>query len=151
ADACGGTMIRRVYSDLPKFKTLDFGEGLNILLADKSPKATEKHTRNRAGKSSLLDLLHFLLGSKAEKKSVFRSDALKDVMFGMEFDLGGSFTRAERVGARASQLSVAGDFTTWPVLPTPRESGHAISNENWKVTLAKLMFGLNEHDEPYAP
>ena len=43
-------MIRRVYSNLPKFKNLTFKEGLNVLLAEKSAGATDKHTRNRAGK-----------------------------------------------------------------------------------------------------
>jgi uncharacterized protein YydD (DUF2326 family) len=72
-------------------------------------------------------------------------------MFGMEFDLAGSFTRVERVGTRANQIMVAGEFATWPLSPTPKDGLHAISNENWKLTLAKLMFGLHEYEEPYAP
>ena len=66
-------MIRRVYSDLPKFKNLTFKEGFNVLLAEKSVGATDKQTRNRAGKSSLLDIIHFLSGSKCDKDSIFRN------------------------------------------------------------------------------
>ena len=75
-------MIQRVYSDLPKFKNLTFKKGFNVLLAQKSPGATDKQTRNRAGKSSLLDVIHFLLGSKCDKESTFRRSRLGGPRFG---------------------------------------------------------------------
>ena len=37
-------MIRRLYSSLSSFKDLSFEPGLNILLAEKSVGASEKHT-----------------------------------------------------------------------------------------------------------
>jgi uncharacterized protein YydD (DUF2326 family) len=70
-------MIHRIYSDLPTFKSLAFREGLNVLLAQKSPGATERQTRNRAGKTSLVEVIHFLLGSSAGPDSLFRIPELK--------------------------------------------------------------------------
>lgn len=144
-------MIHRVYSDLPKFKNLAFKKGFNVLLAEKRPGATDKQTRNRAGKSSLLDIIHFLLGSKCDKESPFRSDALQGATFGMEFDLGGSFTRVERTGARHGRVTVAGDSTQWPIAPTVKAEVSQLTNDNWKSVLAKMMFGLDDFDESWSP
>jgi uncharacterized protein YydD (DUF2326 family) len=144
-------MIRRIYADLPKFRTLNFNHGLNILLAEKGPGATDKQTRNRAGKSSVLEIMHFLLGGTCRRDSVFRSAALNETTFGMEFDLGGTFARVERCGAQASQVSVAGDTTRWPISPTRKDDHLFIKNDDWKAVLAKLMFGLDELDEGWSP
>jgi uncharacterized protein YydD (DUF2326 family) len=144
-------VIHRVYSDLPRFKNLTFKKGFNVLLAQKNPGATDKQTRNRAGKSSLLDVIHFLLGSKCDKDSPFRSEALRDATFGMEFDLGGSFARVERTGARPSPVTVAGDTPQWPIAPTAKAEILQLTNDNWKSVLAKMIFGLDDFDESWSP
>jgi uncharacterized protein YydD (DUF2326 family) len=144
-------VIHRVYSDLPRFKNLTFKKGFNVLLAEKSPGATDKQTRNRAGKSSLLDVIHFLLGSKCDRDSPFRSDALRDATFGMEFDLGGSFARVERTGARPSPVTVAGDTPQWPIAPTAKADVLQLTNDHWKSVLAKMIFGLDDFDESWSP
>lgn len=138
-------MIRRVYCDDGRFKDLTFKKGFNVLLAEKSLGATDKQTRNRAGKSSLLDILYFLLGSKCEKDSMFRNEALRDATFGLELDLGGVFTRVARSGSRLSPLKVEGDPTRWPIPPIVTAEGSFLTNENWKTVLAKVMFGLDEN------
>jgi uncharacterized protein YydD (DUF2326 family) len=144
-------VIHRIYSDLPSFKELRFTEGLNILIAEKSADATERHTRNRAGKSSMVEMIHFLLGSNASKDSLFRTPTIADYEFGMEFDLAAERTFVRRRGAKASPLAVNGDFSAWPVQPRLREDRYWISNTNWKVVLGALMFGLEEYDESWTP
>src|ERR1035438_9341390 len=104
-------MIHRIYSTLPTFKNLDFHAGLNLLLAEKSEGATNRQTRNRAGKTSLIELVHFLTGAEAGPTSLLRTKALADSTFGMNFDLSGSETSVERSAAKKSKIEVVGaDF-----------------------------------------
>jgi len=144
-------MIRRLYSNLPTFKTLTFGEGLNILLAEKSEGATQLQTRNRAGKSSMVELIHFLLGANTGKGTLFRNPALESYVFGMELDLGGDFTRVERTGQKASPLTVAGTFNHWSVAPKSGDDGNTISNDNWRRVLGTLMLGLDDWEDSWTP
>ncbi|MEO1002205.1 MAG: ABC-three component system protein [Cyanobacteria bacterium J06638_7] len=144
-------MIHRLFSDLPSFKELRFTEGLNILLAEKSEGATERHTRNRAGKSSMVEMVNFLLGSNARTDSLFRTPAIADYTFAMEFDLATERTLVKRRGAKASPLAVEGDFSAWPVEPKLRDSNYWISNTNWRLVLGELMFGLEDYQESWTP
>lgn len=144
-------MIHQLYSDLPSFKELWFTEGLNILLAEKSQGATDRHTRNRAGKSSMVEMIHFLLGSNVDKDSLFRSPAIAKYEFGMKFDLAGDRTFVQRRGAKPSPLAVVGNFSAWPVEPRFKEGRYWISNPNWRLVLGALMFDLEDYQEKWTP
>jgi uncharacterized protein YydD (DUF2326 family) len=138
-------MIYRIYSTLPTFKSLDFKSGLNVLLAQKSDGATSKQTRNRAGKTSLIEIVHFLTGANADKGSLFRTKALIDATFGMEFDFGGSKLNVERCGADKSKLRIKGA----EILRGKTQ----ISNTEWTAFLGERMFGLKvgANDEGRVP
>ena len=72
-------MIHHLFSTLPSFKNLgDLKPGLNVLLAQKTEGATNKQTRNRAGKTSFTEVVHFLTGSDAGPDSIFRTPELAD-------------------------------------------------------------------------
>ena len=139
-------MIHSLYSSMPTFKNLQFRQGLNILLADKSPGATDKQTRNGAGKSSLIELIHFLLGANPD--TIF-TNALRRYSFGMEFDLGQARRSVERSGKNPGTVMVQGtDTEDWPVKPQMAnlfgelDFSQTLSNETWKVVLGQMMFGL---------
>jgi len=145
-------MIRTIASNLRSFKTLEFRPGLNILLADKSPGATNRQTRNGAGKSSMVELIHFVLGGSVDKTSIFKSPALSEWSFDVTLDLGDHELTASRSGDKPSRIIINGSPEGWPILPTlDAESGNQyLSNENWKSVLGALWFQLpvgNEADE----
>ncbi|WP_298725746.1 ABC-three component system protein [uncultured Ferrovibrio sp.] len=137
-------MIRRIGSDLASFKTLTFKPGLNILLADKSAGATDRQSRNGAGKTSFVELVHFLFGADVRKESIFRSDVLSPWTFDVAVDIAGETVSAARSGSKPSRISVNGAVEDWPVSPQFDErAGHfELSNENWKANLGALWFGL---------
>jgi uncharacterized protein YydD (DUF2326 family) len=139
-------VIYEVFSDLPSFKSLTFKPTLNLLIADRSAGATDLQTRNRAGKTSFVTLMNFLMGGKVEKKdSIFRLPELEDFYFGTIFDLNGNRTQVRRRGRDASKVLINTDsFDEWPISDRQYDldGSLAISNEEWKALLGHYMFGL---------
>ncbi len=127
-------MIHNIFSTLPTFKNLgDLTPGLNILLAQKTEGASSKQTRNRAGKSSFVELVHFLTGSEAGPDSIFRTPDLAEYTFGMDFDLGDARTVVERSGSAKAKIYVT----------TPPAAKVKYSATDWCAFLGESMFGLS--------
>jgi uncharacterized protein YydD (DUF2326 family) len=134
-------MIYRVSSSLPTFKTLNFRSGLNILIAKKEEKSSNKQTRNRAGKSSLIEIIHFLTGAKVEKNSLFKSKALENESFDMKFGVGNEIITVQRSCKKPKNVHiVSGEIKD-------------ISNNEWISFLGNRMFGLSEKEKDisYSP
>jgi len=151
-------MIHRIFSTLKSFKELHFKPGLNVLLADKGPRSTAKHTRNRAGKSSVLEIIHFLTAAECPDDSIFRCPELIQHRFGMEFDLAGQTVSVERSGASPNDVVVSGgDSSRWPLQPAlSAEKGETILPvKDWARVLGALVFGLDDATgrsrAPYSP
>ena len=142
-------MIHGISSDLASFKALTFGPGLNILLADKSEGATDRQSRNGAGKTSFVELVHFLFGGNADKESIFRSPELTPWSFEMRVDIGGALVDVARSGTKPSRIRLQGDTSAWPLQPSlDAKSGDLIfSNEQWRALLGTVFFGLSNVDE----
>ena len=136
-------MIRELKSDLKSFKTLTLRPGLNVILADKSANATDLQSRNGAGKTSFVELVHFLFGADAKPKSIFRSDALNEWSFSASVDLNERTCSISRSGKKHNRVQIDGDIegcqlTNDQLLP----SFHQLSNDQWKDELGALWFGL---------
>ncbi|EYF04275.1 Hypothetical protein CAP_4752 [Chondromyces apiculatus DSM 436] len=147
-------MIERIESSLPTFKRLGFRPGLKVLLVRKSAGATDRHTRNGAGKTSFVDLVHFFLGGNVDPKHFLRAEErLATATFSMSFDLAGARVEVARSPARPSEIVIAqGDTSRWPCKPKlDAKTGHLVLKKNdWNINLGSLMFGLSipeEHDE----
>ena len=127
-------MIHNIFSTLPTFKSLgDLTPGLNVLLAQKTEGASSKQTRNRAGKSSFIELVHFLTGSDAGPDSIFRTPDLAGYTFGMDFDLGDARSVVERSGSTKAKIYVT----------TPPAAKVKFSATDWCAFLGESMFGLS--------
>jgi uncharacterized protein YydD (DUF2326 family) len=129
-------MIHRIYSSLASFKSLELRPGLNVLIAKKESGASDKQTRNRAGKTSLIEIVHFLTGADAGTDSLFRSEALANESFGMAFDLGGEQLRVERSGHQKSKIRVDGASFL--------NERTGLSNSEWVELLGEKMFELHQ-------
>lgn len=147
-------MIRRLGSNLASFKPLEFKPGLNILLADKSEGATNLHSRNGAGKTSLIELVHFLFGAEVRKESIFRSEALKTWDFDAHVDIQGDSVWVSRSGAERDIITIMGPVEDWPIqsrhnqitdlfenLDNGKNSVEK-TNDEWKTFLGSAWFGL---------
>lgn len=126
-------MIHHIFSTLPGFKNLgDLKPGLNVLLAQKHEGATSKQTRNRAGKTSFVELVHFLLGANADPASIFRTSALAEHTFGMDFELKSGRSVVERSGSSKAKVNVT-------ISPDAKAK---FSATEWCSFLGEQMFGL---------
>lgn len=138
-------MILSIESSLPTFKTIRFHEGLNILLSDKSKTSTDKKTRNSAGKTSLVEIIHFLLGADCDKGSLLRTPELIEHTFRGRFRIGGELFAVERGGADPSKiflLSGGEDREDLPKKIDKASERFYVSNINWRCFLGHRMFGL---------
>ncbi len=145
-------MIDEIGSDLPSFKTLRFHDGLNILLADKSEGAGDRQSRNGAGKTSFVELVHFLFGADARPASIFRTDALRESAFHASFSVGGTNVRASRSGRASGHVELSGDVSTLTgqQVTVGRQltmPGASLRNSEWRDVLGKRWFGLPDKNE----
>lgn len=146
-------MIERVSSTLATFKELRFGPGLNVLLADKSPGATERQTRNSTGKSSLIELIHFVLGGNADPDSIFRSEKLNKESFSLTLDVGDTKVTVSRSGSKKNDFVVDGSSANWPLQPElDKKSGETkFSAKQWNHVLGNLLFQVPIDAVAYFP
>ena len=93
-------MLYELKSNRSSFKSLKFHKGLNIILADRqaipdgSEANSDRRTRNGAGKSSIIDLVHFLLAGKPE--GALKSQALSEWLFELKLDVGSELMTISR-------------------------------------------------------
>ena len=139
-------MIHRVFGTLPGFKELVFRPGFNVLVADKTDMSTDRQTRNRAGKSSLLEVIHFALGANLEAESIFKNPRLAESEFGLEFDLNAQRVIAQRSGAEPNKVFVeAANTDDSPIRPKGgKQIGRYLSLADWRLLLGTEWFGLDE-------
>jgi len=139
-------MIISVDSSILTFKKVKFRKkGLSVLVSDRRPNSDDGETRNSAGKTSLIEIIHFLHGGNCDKDSIFRTEALVEHTFVAKLKINGVKFTVERSGEAPSKIYLGGDFEKfedWPVVFEKKTERNYISNENWKLALGNEMFGL---------
>ncbi|CAO4145463.1 hypothetical protein LPLAFNJD_LOCUS1947 [Methylorubrum aminovorans] len=138
-------MIVTVRSTISTFKAVTFKAGLNVLLADVTDASTEKQTRNSAGKTSLVEIIHFLLGSEADKKSLFKKPDIVGHAFTGVLLLDGRYVAVTRACGEDREVLVA------DVSDLPEWSGHVgdtdcpgtlLTLDGWKARLGQAWFDI---------
>jgi uncharacterized protein YydD (DUF2326 family) len=138
-------MLRRLSADDSRFKTVTFTAGLNLLVADKTASSADTDSRNSAGKSSVIELIHFLLGARANNKVLALNKALRGITFGLEMDWPGLEQSLEvhRSGARHKVIALSQDVFGRPVEGLfPEEGAVELSVEQWTGAIERDLFGL---------
>lgn len=140
-------MLRRLGAFDSRFKTFQFKEGLNMIVADVTPKSLDTDSRNSAGKSSIVELIHFLLGARADTKQIARRKALRDVVFFLDLDWPEvrPWLQVRRSGKDAGFVYLN------PNIARPTDEFdlgiERVPVADWNALIESTMFGLgNEHD-----
>lgn len=147
-------MIHKIYANDKRFKPVQFELGLNIIKADKKPESGKKDSRNGLGKTTLINIVHFCLGSDLDEKLLPVND-IKDWVFFIEIDLFGEKITASRAIANPKIVNIVeGDCKNFPVKieKDAEKKCDFYKLEDWKTLLGKDLFGLESSIEnKYAP
>jgi len=142
-------MLLKIECDLPKFKTIDFKPGLNLIVAGQGKKVAKGSTRNGRGKSSVIEILHYCLGGDVPKKGrTLAKREMREATFSLTLTFNGKLCKISRVGTER-EVIVEGETDGW--LHQPEKSGdyRILSLAHWKEVLGDKMFGLSpSSDDP---
>lgn len=145
-------MIHRIAANRPSFRAVEFGAGLNVVLADRTEAATDKDTRNGLGKSTLIDIIDFCLGARVRKGEGLVIDALAGWEFTLEFSVGRERFAVTRTVDRPTKFKVV---CHGPTAATPSATlfGDGLCNQaEWHGLLGKRMFSFDSDESPdYGP
>ena len=148
-------MIHSITADSGSFRTVRFEPGLNIVVADRHRAATKKDTRNGVGKSLLIDIVHYCLGSNRLTNGPQRK-SLSGWNFRIDLSVGGHQLTAARSVDEPGQVVIAGDLPEGLERARPAPpvgSGkRALPVVDWRRHLGTELFDLPETAEvPSSP
>ena len=137
-------MIHGISANQPTFHPVEFTVGLNIILAERTLESTQKDTRNGLGKSTLIEIIHFCLGSSVTKGKGLIKESLTEWNFTIDITLAGNRVEATRAIASPNWISVVGSTDNWIEQPELDEkTGKRQFNlKRWKILLGWALFGL---------
>ena len=103
-------MIKAIRCDQPSFRTVHLSAGMNIILADRTHEETKQDSRNGLGKSSLIEVIHFCLGSDFARSGL-TSTALRGWTFSLDLEIAGKLISIARNTGSPRVVSICGDMS----------------------------------------
>ncbi len=143
-------MIHRVFANQPSFHVIEFTSGLNVVLAERKDSASQKDTRNSLGKSTLIEIIDFCLGSRVTTGEGLCIETLQEWEFGVEITLSGNKVQATRTIKTPNRIIINGPTAGWNHQPEydAKEGEHTFNLETWKALLGWALFGLMPVETP---
>ena len=120
-------MIHAIRANKPSFRTVRLEPGFNVVLADRTMEATRKDSRNGLGKTSLLEVIHFCLGSGSRQNPLI-VDSLSDWEFTVEITLAGVRVSVSRNTSTPNEVALSSAPEAW--LTTPMSPANEGETEN---------------------
>jgi uncharacterized protein YydD (DUF2326 family) len=148
--------IRKVGANKESFREVEFTDGLNLIVAERNANSTERDSRNGVGKSTLVEIVHFCLGSSVSQKNVIHQLREDDWTFSLDLEYGDcAFTvrRSLTQPANVTLTSSARDLPTIQAAKVTLNGEMEVPVKDWKEALGVMCFGLT-HDASavkYAP
>ncbi len=149
-----GTLVR-VRANQPSFHEVNFTPGFNVVLAERTKDSTRKDSRNGLGKSTLIEIVSFCLGSQPRKGQGLLINALWEWAFTLDMSLGGRPVSVTRRVWEPNKILVSGDVSGWPFHPSSDpDSGQSVFKlAEWNALLGLLLIDIpvDGFDCKYAP
>ncbi|NTW99596.1 MAG: DUF2326 domain-containing protein, partial [Geobacteraceae bacterium] len=146
-------MIKCVRANKTTFRSVEFQPGFNVVLADKTVKSSRKDSRNGAGKSLLVEIIHFCLGGNAGTS--LKKKALADWRFTLDLRIAGEDLSVTRGLDHPSKVIVEGNakFISRELLSLVPGASQQMKSTEWAQLLGTVAFGLppDEKPQPFSP
>ena len=139
-------MLRELKADDPRFRAVTFRGGLNIVVADRTTASTDDQSRNAVGKTSLVELLQFLLG--ASKTSLVTRTENKSTTFELLMDwLGGPQPLSvRRCGEGANRVRLTPNILSSDETDLFPDD-NPVGVKEWQGALERGLFGIREPEQ----
>ncbi len=146
-------MIRSIQANQERFKPVRLEAGFNLVLAQQSTEESEdanpdpRRSTNGSGKTLLLLICHFCLGSDSVKQQICVPE-LEGWEFAVSIDIQGSNYEVRRSVDVPARVRVTGDLSDWVVKPVEifDEQTAAFDVESWRAALGDRLYGLDPND-----
>jgi len=144
-------MIHGISANQSTFHSVTFTAGLNVVLAERADASTQKDTRNGLGKSTLIDIIDFCLGSRATKGKGLIIKPLENWAFTIDVTLAGNRVKVTRAIATPNRIVIDGQTAGWIEQPgLDEETGEHVFNwERWKTLLGWSLFDLPRTNDTF--
>ncbi len=138
-------MLHRLSASDDRFRPIEFHAGLNLIVAERAPDASEQDSRNARGKTSLLHALNYCLGGN--RPTAFKPLAEEGWSFSLDLDLFGQRVRATRSLSGGGRIVVEAAQRTPPILGEYLRDDGTVSLADWKFLLGLAFFALDDVSE----
>ena len=138
-------MIRRIFSSYAGFKNLDLHSGLNLLIVDKEKESTEKQTRNSAGKSSLVEIIHFIFGADNDENAFYNKDVFINELFSAEVEYSNHVFEISRCGVKRNRIffnKKIDNFLNISLDYDEQFNLYSSSVSDWKKAIGEYLFSI---------
>ena len=135
-------MIVAIRCNMPHFRKVEFSEGFNVILADRTMESTRLDSRNGLGKTTLIDIIHFCLGAQARRNQGLLVAPLEGWYFTLEMVIGDRELVVTRGTDDPGQIHLDGDLKDFPGSQGHQSGGITLRAAHWNSALAELLFGF---------
>jgi uncharacterized protein YydD (DUF2326 family) len=134
----GIMFLREISANDARFKSIEFHDGLNLIIADRTTESKQGDSRNGTGKSSFIRILRYLLGGNLPDE--FRAAELTEHVFTGLF----SFDRRDNQAQVDAEVSRSVSPTTRMTIDGLPEIDGDVQVEEWRGWQSIALFGLPE-------
>lgn len=134
-------MLRKISANKDSFDPITFQSGFNVILADMAPDATDRHSRNARGKTTLIQAINFCLGGNLHKSLTPLGD--QGWSFTLALDIFGHTVSATRTVKGGTRLHLEFPSSLETILHPYLDENSTVSVDDWKFLLGLTLFALD--------
>ncbi len=141
-------MIVAIRSNVSSFQEIKFDQGFNAVLADRTKESTRMDSRNGLGKTTLIEIIHFCLGSQTRRNRGLMVTHLRGWTFSLDMRINGRDFTVSRSLDYPSRITLDGDVRDLTG-PSDRLDGTIeVRVKEWNSILGHLLFGIVDEEPP---